>query len=351
VSLTITARAPGKLLVLGEYAVLDGCPAVVAAIDRFATVRMTPGAERSRVLIAAPQLAAQIEVPVDQLPSIAGPLRFVLAVLHQIETGQRRALLGGQQILITTELGDSQGNKPGLGSSAAVTVALAAAVWHRQHGRAAESAAEREQVLCSALAAHAQAQGGRGSGADVAASVHGGLLKFEPCGDLPSIQPLCWPAGLHLLVAWSGASASTPQLIARYRALANGHSLQRQQFVMASRAAVEQFIRHSSSAAPAAADSTLQTLISLVDRAGHTLEAFAAAAQLPIFSEALRQVVSIARAHGAAAKISGAGGGDCGLGVTANVAAAARIRAEWRNAGLLPLDLAIAPQGVSSAAR
>ena len=32
------ARAPGKLFLLGEYAVLDGCPAVVAAVDRYVTV-------------------------------------------------------------------------------------------------------------------------------------------------------------------------------------------------------------------------------------------------------------------------------------------------------------------------
>ena len=34
----IGARAPGKLVALGEYAVLDGAPAVVLALDRYAEV-------------------------------------------------------------------------------------------------------------------------------------------------------------------------------------------------------------------------------------------------------------------------------------------------------------------------
>ena len=38
-------RAPGKLMVAGEYAVLDGAPAVVLAVDRGVQCSMTPGAE------------------------------------------------------------------------------------------------------------------------------------------------------------------------------------------------------------------------------------------------------------------------------------------------------------------
>ena len=38
-----TARAPGKLFVTGEYAVLEGAPALVAAVDRYARVSVLPG--------------------------------------------------------------------------------------------------------------------------------------------------------------------------------------------------------------------------------------------------------------------------------------------------------------------
>jgi mevalonate kinase len=38
----LVARAPGKLVALGEYAVLDGAPAVVLALDRYAEARIAP---------------------------------------------------------------------------------------------------------------------------------------------------------------------------------------------------------------------------------------------------------------------------------------------------------------------
>ena len=38
----LSARAPGKLVALGEYAVLDGAPAVVLALDRYAEVSIEP---------------------------------------------------------------------------------------------------------------------------------------------------------------------------------------------------------------------------------------------------------------------------------------------------------------------
>ncbi|HVJ29572.1 MAG TPA: phosphomevalonate kinase, partial [Gammaproteobacteria bacterium] len=39
------ARAPGKLVALGEYAVLDGAPAVVLALDRYAEVTLDETAD------------------------------------------------------------------------------------------------------------------------------------------------------------------------------------------------------------------------------------------------------------------------------------------------------------------
>jgi phosphomevalonate kinase len=41
----ILSTAPGKLILLGEYAVLEGTPALVAAVNRFAKVDISTGNE------------------------------------------------------------------------------------------------------------------------------------------------------------------------------------------------------------------------------------------------------------------------------------------------------------------
>ena len=41
----LVARAPGKLVALGEYAVLDGAPAVVLALDRYVEAAIEPSAD------------------------------------------------------------------------------------------------------------------------------------------------------------------------------------------------------------------------------------------------------------------------------------------------------------------
>ena len=49
---------------------------------------------------------------------------------------------------------------------------------------------------------------------------------------------------------------------------------------------------------------------------------------------------------GAAAKPSGAGGGDCGIALATSEAQADAVRAAWRAEGIVPLPVAIAAEGV-----
>ena len=76
----IVARAPGKLFVLGEYAVLDGCPAVVAAVDRFIEVTLAWTAGGGVTQITSGPQAARFATAAS--PQETGPLRFVIAALR-----------------------------------------------------------------------------------------------------------------------------------------------------------------------------------------------------------------------------------------------------------------------------
>jgi phosphomevalonate kinase len=331
----VVARAPGKLFVLGEYAVLDGCPAVVAAIDRTVEVALELGSPGTRVRINSALASAEFSTTAP--PAETGPLRFASATFRSAvsrfpEVAQRDAV-----ITIVSHLDERQGTKLGLGSSAAVTAGVVAAVFAAAgQDLATKSCCDR--LFSVALDAHRRVQGKLGSGADVAASVYGGIVLFRPREGMPQITPLRLPSHACLLAAWTGEPASTPDLVQRYQSAQNGSAAKRAAFVQATRACVDDFV-----AGLACGSLSLSAVLAN----GRLLEQLATDLNLPLVTPRLRQLVSVARAEGAAAKISGAGGGDCGIALTRDEETARRVRAAWDAAGLHPLDLSISDKGVS----
>ena len=58
------ARAPGKLVALGEYAVLDGAPAVVLAVDRYVEAAVGPSEDGScRLMVRASEIVERRFAP------------------------------------------------------------------------------------------------------------------------------------------------------------------------------------------------------------------------------------------------------------------------------------------------
>lgn len=313
--MSVTARAPGKLFLLGEYAVLDGAPALVAAVDRHVEATVTPAAEGVTVE-STDGGGGRVDAAHGSLP---GGDAGTVAALAQVTgaTGvhvriDSRALLVGER-------------KLGLGRSAAGLVAVAAAL---------DPAATRADVLSRALAANRLLQAGRGSGADVAAAVHGGVVEARRDGEGVAVAARALPAGLRLVAGWTGTSAHTAPLLARFaeggasRALAHLHEL-------------------AAAGADALARGDAGALRELVDRYADGLARLGEERGLPIVTPELRTLVAAARDVGAVAKPSGAGAGDCGIALVSSESEAAAVRAAWRAAGIVPLDVAIAAEGVT----
>ncbi len=328
----IVARAPGKLVLLGEYAVLDGCPAIVVAVNRYAEVRVSRSAS-DRIRIAAADLGLTLDFTPARPPPIHGPLRFVLAAYDVAARAVPQLSRTGLAVDVISSLASQAGTKIGLGSSAATTAATVCALL-----AIAERDPDPAEVFALAWQAHRAAQAGVGSGADVAASCYGGTVHVQPQGDqLPLVRRLKLPDAALLLAGWTGEPASTTDLIQRYLAARNGHAAHRIAFVQESQACVELF-----------RDSLALGLLSLValNCAGESLDRLGGELDLPILTPTLRQLVTIARTEGAGAKVSGAGGGDCGIAFTRCGDTAARIRAAWRVAGITPLALDLDQEGV-----
>ena len=163
--------APGKLVLLGEYAVLEGAPAVVAAIDRGVVCEITPSE------------AVEIETPGDD--------RYVRVALREAPPG-RYQFRDARPI-------EGLATKPGFGGSAAATVAACVA--------AGKPATE-------AFGVHSKVQGG-GSGIDVYASAFGGVRAFSiGASRAPSALLECPP----MVAVWSGKSAATGPRIRQFLA-------------------------------------------------------------------------------------------------------------------------------------
>lgn len=242
--------APGKLVLLGEYAVLDGAPAVVCAVDRGVRCVVSPGPRRAHV------------TPGDD--------RFVAAALDACEAPANTYTFSAWNPV------DAE-TKVGFGHSAAATVAALHAAGLRG-----------DELLARGLAVHHQVQGS-GSGVDVAASSVGGLLRFQAgvASPLPPIAPI---------VVWSGASALTGPRVSAYSAWADDRA--RAAFVDDSTAIVE-----AMGADPIAALRDARALLARMSLA----------AGVAWDTPALSRLSALAQQLGGAAKPSGAGGGDCAV--------------------------------------
>ena len=141
---TPVVAAPGKIFLVGEYAVLDGGVAVLAAVSRYAVAQYVPGTE--------PQSAVVGEAVKRSLTAI----------------GEASAALPPGSVLVDTDAFCQGKFKIGLGSSAATAVATVGAMFETA-GLSIEHM--QDEVFSTAEAAHRAAQGGVGSGADVAAAV------------------------------------------------------------------------------------------------------------------------------------------------------------------------------------
>lgn len=303
------ARAPGKVVLSGAYVVLDGAPAVVAAVDRYVV------ADTGR---DAPVTTAEVAAAI-RLGHLPAAVWFDASALRT-----------------TAADGSGADRKLGLGSSAAIVVASLGA-WHLQAGRDERQLADA--VLEAALAAHRAAQGG-GSGIDVAASCHGGVLRCRLAaeGDGLQVAPTQLPGSLVLEVFAAAESASTPALLDRVR---RWQSADERGYAAVLEPAHE-------GAERAAQARTADEWIGAFELQQRALAALGEKAGAPIVTPAMATLARVARDEQACFGPSGAGGGDVGLYVGKR-ASSDRFRARAREVGLCPLPLTLGAPGVHSA--
>lgn len=309
------ASAPGKVLLAGEYAILDGHPAVVMAVKRRA-------------------MATLSDQPQSLSPFLWAAREEIALRLGETSDAAARAA----RVVVDSSALEQARRKLGLGSSAAATVAAVAL--------ALGPTEDTPLVYEIAHSAHASAQakrGARGSGADVAASVHGGILRLQRQGEdqVLAIQSLPRPSA-ELLLVWTGTPADTPSLVAQVRAHQGRDPALHAALLAALGAAAE-------AVAQALLGSDLPALIQAIHEGANALFALAEHTQAPLIPPTFLQVSSLARDHGGAAKPTGAGGGDLILCVFGSLPAARAFAEIAHRQGMTLLSADVDPQGVQLA--
>ena len=350
----IEVSAPGKRVLIGEYGVLFGAPALVMAVDRRARVELTP-AEGDRWTLTAPEVAPR---PVQLEVSPKGDVRWcdeILAARYFDLVDRLFSELSGNDVvklgslmpmsatLDTTAFFRSRHGvrqKLGIGSSAALTVALSSALvaWSAAGGVPGEG----RQWLQTLIELHRVVQGGLGSGVDIAASVLGGVIEYR-LGDDGSVAhagSVGLPGDLGFLCIWTGRSASTGSFLERLEDRRSGD-----------RQAVERAIRDivdiSQTGVDAIKDLSSSGFLDAVDRFWDALEGLGRVIEMPIASEEHQRLRQIACDIGVRYKPSGAGGGDFGLAFDTDPGRLASMATRAESGGFEIVGVGLDPVGVA----
>lgn len=188
------SSAPGSMMLFGEHAVLFGNLAIVAAVNHYIHVELIPSANRN-IHIVSSEFDEYI-VALDKF-IIANPYNYVLTAIKQYLA----KIKTGFMLRIVSEFPADIG----FGSSAAITVAIlqVLALW-------LEGRAPGQMYLYKKAVKIVRLLQGVGSGADVAASIFGGVIAYK-------IKPLKiqkFNLNLPLVAVYSGSKTTTPKVIA-----------------------------------------------------------------------------------------------------------------------------------------
>lgn len=352
--MSILTKAPGKLILLGEYAVLEGAPALVAAVNRLARVTISPSLNESFEVeapvidISSQQFILDTRGTVRFLKKPIKKLKFFLSIFEYAltELQKKNILLSPIKITLdTSEFFLRKGAaKLGLGSSAALTVALLAALF-AYYDASAHIEQNRMKLFETALDAHRAAQGNVGSGIDVAACVFGGNLHYkllnQRAENSAEIKPLDQLKDIHFVPIWTGKASSTKDLVKKFyefkRRDGNGYRKLFNELTELSTAGCVAFANQNSSDFLGSVKDYYKKMIEI----GEYLHS-------PVVSEEHLKIADLVFDFGAVYKPSGAGGGDFGIAIVRSAAEITNLASIIQKAGFEVVHLHMGANGIQT---
>jgi mevalonate kinase len=306
----MASSAFGKVILVGEHAVVYGIPAIAVGVGVAAVARAE--------LSASPSLALGDRRWALAEPAVAAlPEARAFHALVDMLVGKP-----GSALLLSAEVELHQPSGVGLGASAAIAVSLARAV---SDALGVPAAQRPPGEILAAAQAWENVFHGKASGVDAAAAFYGGSIWFEPpapAEPLPLRQPL------RLAVAVAGPAASTRGMVEAVARLRQAEPHRVEHLLRSIHALVL-------GARVALRLGRMRELGPLLDENHRLL------GELGVSTPGLDAACETARAAGAlGAKLTGGGGGGCVLALAGDDGTAPVLEA-WRSAGLVCFDATV----------
>jgi phosphomevalonate kinase len=368
----IKVSAPGKLFLSGEWAVLEvGNPGLVTAVNKRVFAELEEADKISITIddFGIKDLGASFDgselkwerelsdAEKEQTQFIKASIETALKYLGVRKVFRIRSWGEESQIEI-----DGVAKKVGFGSSAASVVATVAGIL-ALNGQDIESKEARDRIYKLSAITHYFAQGKIGSAFDVAASTYGGVFvyqRFDPKWleeklnsgqgvreivdqDWPAFraEPLEIPEGFRLIIGWTKESASTSAMVKQLNTWAEGNREEYKRLYDQIANLVRELI-------PAWKDKNKERILELVRKNEGFLKELGEASGVNIETPDLNMLSESANQAGAAGKLSGAGGGDCGIAVCFDSETAEKVKNGWEEKEFYLVDATIDYNGVKA---
>ena len=347
---------PGKLILIGEYAVLEGADALVASVDRYVIVEISESRDNIyRIFSDLTTVPLKFTLHKsgtcnpDQNQSVQtiSAMRFIIAMVDGI--CRRIYKLGFSVNPFELKVDSSQFYredkqvKLGLGSSAALTVALTVSIT-KYLGIDNKLFLKKYDLFRFAHEVHFSAQGKRGSGIDIAASVYGGINKFnikssdqveftELISSVPVLQDL------YLLTVWSGIPVSTQQLLLEVEKF-------RRQYRGEYKKLMLRLATLSNKGCSLYAQKMTTDFLDIVGDYYEVLKTLSIKSKIRIISDIHEKIAEIVNGSGGVYKPSGAGGGDIGIAFCASEKILENVKKELTSNNIETISLGISTSDV-----
>lgn len=359
----VVCSAPGKLVWLGGYAVVYR-PNVsfLTGFDK----RVYASAEESyKIVLRSPQFGFEANGIFEGgklvLNGDSDKIKYVKTTAEgclQYFASKGIALKVFELETMSDAVFGVEGSKAGLGSSAAVCVAVASALFEL-HGLGIEG--HKEEIHKLSQWAHSTVAGKVGSGIDIAASCYGAssYVRYSPDilkNPFPQVVEMPWdyemrhvplPAQFNVAVAALGASVSTSEMLKKVAAWKASNPAEFDELMSQYNACNIMAMDSLKKLSADFSEKSQQEFKKLFNYSQYLKKQLGVKSGAPIESDEYTQLRADSEANGAfACCLPGAGGGDSIAAFCTSDADKLKLESFWKSKGLAVLDLSVSSQGV-----